>query len=150
MRFAVKHTIALLNGSQSDGLSEMAFSGAGRTEKEDVFMTRNKVRGGQIEDQTSIHLLVEGEIEIIECVEVSKAGSFSPAFQQAIAAAGELIRNQTGDQIDGRHRFSLGLLDAGFQYRSHGAQAQFLQSTLEFDDVHSCCSSVLALIRSRY
>ncbi len=59
--------------------------------------------GGQIEDQTSIQFLVEVKIEIVErLLWVAKLCLFSPPLQQPIASTSELIRNEAGDQIEGR------------------------------------------------
>jgi len=66
--------------------------------------------GGQLKDQAAIHLLVEGEIEVVESLErVAERGLLAPAFQHAVGAAGEFIGDQAGDQIQGGHRFGLGL-----------------------------------------
>src|SRR5205823_9674919 len=46
----------------------MAFAGAGRTEKECIFSASDERGRRQIEDQAPVHLLVEVEIEIVECL----------------------------------------------------------------------------------
>jgi len=48
--------------------------------------------GGQVEDQTTIHLLVEVEVEVIEApLRVAELGLLGPALQQAIAATSEFV-----------------------------------------------------------
>jgi hypothetical protein len=40
-------------------------------------------KGGQIEDQTAIHLGIEGEVEVVEgFLRIAKPGLLAPAFQQ--------------------------------------------------------------------
>jgi hypothetical protein len=62
---AVEYAVTLLDGGLADGLSQVTFAGAGWTEKQGVFVPGDKSAGGQIEDQAAIHLLVEGEVEVI-------------------------------------------------------------------------------------
>jgi hypothetical protein len=54
--------------------------------------------GGQLEDQTAIHLFVEVEVEVVEGPErVAELGLFAPALQHAVGAAGEFIGDQAGE-----------------------------------------------------
>src|SRR3954454_18021249 len=80
--FPVEDPISLLDCRQSDGLCEMTLAGAGWTEKQSIFVLCNKVGCCQIKYQTAIHLLVEGEVEIIESgLGIPKLRFLSPAFQ---------------------------------------------------------------------
>ena len=89
----------------------MALAGTRWTKKECILATIDKVATGQFEEQTAIHLLVKAEVEVIECLEwVTKARLLAPTFQQAITTKDQLIGDQTGDEINRRHGFSLGLL----------------------------------------
>ena len=45
----------------------------------------------------------------------------APPLEQAVRAAGELIGDQTRDQVDGRHGFGLGLAQPGFQHDGDAA-----------------------------
>jgi hypothetical protein len=104
----------------TDGLRQMAFACAARTEKERIFPSRDESARGEIEYQTAVHLRIESEIEVVErLVGVAKAGLLSAAVQQAIRAPGEFIRDQTRNQINGRHDFGLRLLQACFEYARH-------------------------------
>jgi hypothetical protein len=104
----------------------------------------------QIEDQAAIHFRIEGEVEVVQgLVWIAEAGLLAPAFQQSIAAACEFVRDQTRDQIDGRHGFGLGLAQACFQHGRDAAEPELAQSALQFRDVHGLRSSVLSWIRSR-
>jgi hypothetical protein len=73
----------------------------------------------------------------------------APAFEQSVAAAGEFIRHQAGDQIDRHHGFGLGLAQPSFQHSGHAAESELPQGPLQFRDVHSGVSLVLSWIRSR-
>src|SRR6516225_7918732 len=105
----------------------------------------------QIEDQAAIHLLVEVEIEVLEAhLRIAKLCLFPAPFQKSVAAASQFVRHQTGEEVDGCHRFRLGLLQACFQHRGHTTEAQLTQSTIQLDEIHSGCSLVLRLMKSRY
>jgi hypothetical protein len=55
-------------------------------------MTSDEGSGGQVEDQTAIHLLVEVEVEVVEvALWVAKLGLLGSALQQTIAATGEFV-----------------------------------------------------------
>ena len=115
--FAVEHTIALLDGGLADGLCQMTFSGAGRTEKQSIFVTGDEGAGGQVEDQTAIHLGVEVEVEVVQgFLRVAKLSLLAPALQQTIATTSEFVRDQAGDQVDGWHGFDLSLVETSFEH----------------------------------
>ena len=123
---AVEHAIALLDGGLADGLGQVTLAGAGRAEKQGVFVPGDEGAGGEIEDQAAIHLLVEGEVEVVEGLLRSRgtAACFVPPLQQAVAAPGEFVGDQAGDQVDGGHRFGLRLAQSGLEHGGHAAQPE--------------------------
>ena len=64
-------------------------------------------------------------------------------------AARELVGDEAGEEIDGRHRFGLSLMKAGFEHGGHAAEAELAQRSLQFDEVHDWFSWVLSAMRSR-
>ena len=85
----------------------------------------NESGGGEVEDEAAVHLRVEGEVEIVErTIGIPEAGLLAPALQQAIGPAFQFVGDQAGDEVDGRHRFSLRLMDSGFEHGSHAAEAE--------------------------
>ena len=89
----------------------MTLSGTRWTKEKCILPAIDKVAAGQLEEQTAIHLLVEAEVEVIEGLEgVTKARLFTASFQESITTSDEFISHQTGDEINRRHGFSLGLL----------------------------------------
>ena len=55
-------------------------------------MTGDEGGGRQIENQTAIHLGIEGEVEVIEVfLWIAKLGLLAPTFQQAIAATDKFV-----------------------------------------------------------
>src|ERR1700687_2898057 len=115
MRFAIQHAVALLNGGVTDGLGEMTFPGTTWAQKQGIFAARDEGAGSEIKHQTAIHLRIKSEVEVVErLVGITKAGLLSAAVQQAVRAAGEFVRDQTRDQINGRHGFRFGLPSARF------------------------------------
>ena len=63
---AVEHAIPLLDSGVADGLGQMTLARAGWTEKQGIFVARDKGAGGQVEDQAAIHLLIEVEVEVVQ------------------------------------------------------------------------------------
>ena len=60
VRLAVDDAIALLDRGAADGLGEMALARTGRPEQERVFALGDEAGGGELEDERSADLLVEG------------------------------------------------------------------------------------------
>ena len=85
---------------------------------------------------------------------IAEAGLFAPAFQQPVGAARQFVGDQTREQIDGRHRFGLGLMQARFQHGGHAAETELAQarcSSLRFIRWFSWLWwSVRSSMRSRY
>ena len=141
---AIEYAVSLLDGGLADGLRQMTLAGAGRTEKQGVFVARDEGAGGEIEDQTAIHLLVESEVEVVEgLLGVAELGLLFPTLQEALATQGEFVGDQAREQIDGGERFGLGLAQTGLQHGGHSAQAKLFERTIEFDQIHSSISLVL-------
>ena len=57
-------------------------------------------------------------------VGVAKGGLFAPAIQEPLAAAGQLVTYQTGDQIDRRHGLGLRLAQSGLQHGGSAAEPE--------------------------
>jgi len=82
-------------------------------------------RGRQIENQTAIHLGIEGEVEVIEgFLRIAKLSLLAPTFQQAVATTSKFVGNQTGDQVDGRHGFDLSLVQTHLEHSCDSTQPQ--------------------------
>jgi len=94
-------------------------------------VTGDEGAGGQVEDQTAIHLRVEGEVELVEgLVRVAKLGLFASAIQQSLAPPGQLVADQTRDQIDWGHGFGLSLAQSCFEYSGYPAEPKLSKCTL--------------------
>ncbi len=116
--------MALPNGSQADGLSEVTLPGARRTEEESVFSAIDELGGGELEDQAAIHLLVEVEIEGIEgLVRLAKQSVLGTALEQPIGSDGELVGDERGKEIDRSHVSALRFEDTRLEGLGHAAEA---------------------------
>src|SRR5882672_62633 len=103
----------------------MTFARTGWTQEKCVFVARDERGGRQIEDQTTIHLLIEVEVEVVErSLRITKLRLFSSPLKQPFAATSEFVGYQAGDEIDGRHRFHLGLVQTRLEHGSNAAEAQ--------------------------
>jgi len=140
---AIENAVSLLDGGLADGLRQVTLAGSGWTEKQCVFVAGDEGAGGEIEDQAAIHLLVEGEVEVVEgLLGVAELGLLFPPLQQALATQGEFVGDQAGEQVDGGERFGLRLTQTSLQRGGHPAQAKLFESTCEFDEIHSSSSLV--------
>ena len=80
---------------------------------------------GEIEDQASIHLLIEVEVEVVEgFLRITELRLFSSPFEQSLAATSEFVRYQAGEEVDGRHRLRLGLMQTRLEHGSDASEAQ--------------------------
>lgn len=88
----------------------MALAGARRSEKERVLALLNEACSREFVDQHAVHLLVEIKIKGVErAVGISKAGEFVTAGQEAVFTALQFVRDERGDEIEGRQPFRLGV-----------------------------------------
>jgi hypothetical protein len=55
---------------------------------------------------------------------IAEGGLFAPPFEQPLTAPGQLIGDQARDQIDGRHGFSLRVMQSGFQHGGDAAEPE--------------------------
>jgi hypothetical protein len=103
----------------------MALTRARRPQKQGIFTAFDEPGSGQIEDQTAVHLGIEGKVEVVErLLRVAKLGLLAATFQQAITAPHQFVGHQCRDQVDGRHGLGLGLVEASFQDGGHPSQPQ--------------------------
>src|ERR1700722_10683915 len=103
----------------------MTLAGARRPKKQAVFMASDEGAGSEIEHQTTIHLAVEVEVEVIESfVRVSERGLFFSSFQQSIATTSEFVGDEAGEEIDRGHGFGLSLAQASFEHGGDTSQAK--------------------------
>src|SRR5215471_2770831 len=103
----------------------MRLARAAWAQKQPVFPLADEPTGGQVKDQTAIHLRIEAEIEVVEGLQrVAESGLFAPPLQESITAPGQLVGDQARDQINRRHGFGLGLTQTGFQHGSYAAEPE--------------------------
>ena len=73
--FAVDDAVALLDRGAADGLGNVALARTGRADQEGVFALGDETRGGELEDERAVDLLVEDEVEAVErAVGVAESG----------------------------------------------------------------------------
>src|ERR1700691_4744810 len=110
VRFAIQHAIALLDDSVPVGLCAVTLTASTRTKEQCVLPPSDPCGGGQVEDQTAVHLWVELEVEVIQLlVWVTELRLLVAPLQQSLAATGKFVGDQDGDQIDGSHGLGLSL-----------------------------------------
>src|SRR5215471_18424363 len=130
MGFAVDHLVALQNRRLTDGLGQMTLARAAGAEKQGILAAIDEAAGGEIEHQAAVELWVELKIEVVErLVGIAEAGLFAATLQQPARPFGELVVDQSRQQIDGSHRLSLRLMQTRFQNGGHAPEAKLAQAT---------------------
>jgi hypothetical protein len=144
MRLTIDHPIALADDRFPDGLGQVTFPGAGWTKKKCIFAASDERGRRQVKDHAPIHFLVKVEIEVVEGhLRIAKLCLFPAPFQQSVAATSQFIGHQTGEEVDGGHRFRLRLLQARLQHRNDAAETQlvaiFLAKAAKKNRTYSPC-----------
>ena len=141
---AVDHAEALLDGCAADGLGEVALAGSRRTEEERVLVAVDELPGGELEDQSAVHLLVEVPVEGIEgAIGVAKLSRLDAPGEQPVGAPRELVGDERRDEVDRCPALGLSLQESRFEPLGHAAETELLQGADELDQVHGRSSSRL-------
>ena len=95
MGFTIDHTVALVDRRAANGLREMTFAGARRTQEEDVLALQDEAPGGEFVDEGAVHLFIEIEIKTLEgAIGVAEARLLEPSCNEPVLTAHELIADQ--------------------------------------------------------
>jgi hypothetical protein len=139
VRLAVGDLGALQDDGQPERLGEVALAGAGWSEEERILGSREEPAGRKLEDQRTVHLLVEVEVEV-EVVEglplVAEAGALDPALDEAVAASEELVGHERAKEVQRREAAGLGLQDAQLQVLGHSGEPELAEGTVDLGQVH--------------
>src|ERR1700674_1255661 len=85
VRFAIEDPVALQNGRLADGLSQMTLACSTGAEKQGVLPFGDEAAGGEVENQTTVHLRIKSKVKTIKRpVGVTEAGLLASAFQQPV------------------------------------------------------------------
>jgi hypothetical protein len=141
MRLEVDDAAALLDRGLADRLGEMALAGAGRSEEERVFMLGDEARGGEVEDERTVQLPIEIEIEGVEGLGgIAKVRLRAAPGEQAILPPDEFIGDERGDEIERSLTLGLRLAEARIQDIRHAREAELAECAIEFGKRHSMVS----------
>ncbi len=111
----------------------------------------HEASGRELEDELTIHLLVEVEIEAIEAfAAVAKARLFDAAAEQAILSTEQFVADQRRQEVEVRQSLGGSALHSDFQHVGHAREAQLAQRAINFDEVHGVSPSVMRRTTSRY
>src|ERR1051326_9020461 len=129
--------------------AQMTLARTRRTGEQGVLVSGDEVGGGEVKDEAAVHLLVEVEVEVIECLLwITKLGRLSATIQQ------------TGQCDDAIHRKPDRRLDqpapcarfepdgGGFPTRRRYRQDGVVLRYVEVQSDSWFCSSVFMLMRS--
>jgi hypothetical protein len=87
----VEHQEVLADGLITDGLGQMRFADAGRTEEQDIFGFADKLARRQIVNLLFVDGRIETPIEVLQWFEGVEVGGLGAAFQLALLADVEFV-----------------------------------------------------------
>ncbi len=88
--------VAGLGGSDRQGDGEVGFSGAGRSEQDDVGLGGDEVGHPQVHDQLAVQVLGVGEVEILQRLQGGEPGPADPGVGAVGLAGGDLPAQHRG------------------------------------------------------
>src|SRR5207244_11833650 len=95
--------MALLDDGEADRLRQVALARARGPEEEPIGVLGDPARGGELEDEGPVHLLVEVEVKGVEpLADVAKVGELHPAFEEAILPTEQFVLYEPREEIDRR------------------------------------------------
>ena len=107
-------------------------------------------RGGQLEHEGAIHLLVEVKVEGIQALaDVAEARLLHPPFEEPILPPDQLVLDEAREKVDRRQLLGLRFEQAGLKPGGEAGAAELAQGALQFDDVHGVTSWVFRAMTSR-
>ena len=146
----VEDLMALVDRGPPEGLREMTLAGAGRAEEEGILVLRDETAGGELVDQSAIHLLVKREVKAVErAIGVPEACLLVPPGQQAGPAAGPARRRRgPRGSPSGASRSVWACRSRASRTSAMPGEAELAEGAVEFDEIHDV-SPVLRSMRSR-
>src|SRR5439155_22668627 len=123
--FTIEDAITLLNAGLTNSLGQMTLARTGRSLEQSVFVFSDEAGGGEVEDEAAVHLLVEVEVEVIECLlRIAELGGLSATVQQTVTATIQFIGNEARDEINRHHALGVSLMSPRFQYGGDAAETE--------------------------
>ena len=105
--------------------------------------------GGELVDQSAIHLLVKREVKAIErAIGVPEACLLVPPGQQLVLPPDQLVADEGREEVERGEPLGLGVPEPGLQDIGHAGEAELAEGAVEFDEIHDV-SPVLRSMRSR-
>ena len=141
--------MALVDRGPPEGLREMTLTGAGRAEEEGILVLRDETAGGELVDQSAIHLLVKREVKAVErAIGVPEACLLVPPGQQPVLPPDQLVADEGREEVERGEPLGLGVPEPGLQDIGHAGEAELAEGAVEFDEIYDV-SPVLRSMRSR-
>ncbi len=89
----------MFDGFVAQGLGQMRFAHAGRTQEQDVFAFAQVVAGGQLEDLFAVDGGIELPVEIFQAFERAEVGGFGATGQHSLMAHVEFVLEDEFEEL---------------------------------------------------
>ena len=96
---AVEDEKSLLDRLAADGLGEMRFSDARRSDEKDVAALADEVAGGEVIDRLALERGIEAPVEVVEGLQFSEGGELEVSCDEAFLAHVQLVLQDQFEEI---------------------------------------------------
>ena len=114
------------------------FACTGWPDQQDVLALRDEASGRQLEEEGTIHFLVEAEVEAVErSRRIAEACLDTPPVEQTILPALQFVVDEGREQIQRGEPFGLRMPQARFEDVGHPGEAERAECAIEFEEGHA-------------
>jgi hypothetical protein len=138
---AIEDGAALLDDVESEGLDDVTFSDAGRSEQENVAMLAEETSGGEVEDLLLGELRIEGPVEGVEGFEIAEAGGIDASLDLSIGADEEFVLEEEFKEVGMAELVGLCFVESDVEALSESGESELAKRGGE-SVVHGVASKV--------
>lgn len=119
--------VAEANGAVAEGLGEVTFTGAARSDNEDGDLFLDKAAGGKVDDEGAVNGGIEREVEFLKGFVITEVGASQGEGKFFLRTAGHFILQDEGKEIEVREFVVNGLTVSGIEGIKDPGEAQFFE-----------------------
>jgi hypothetical protein len=124
---------AVLDGAVADGDGQVGLATAGLAEEDQVAPLGDQLRSQVGPQQGEAQAGLEGEVEVLDGLQVGEAGLADLALHTCVASVGDLLGEQDGEQLAGAPALGLGAVAQVAPVAAGVGQVQTLEQRLQVE-----------------
>ena len=137
----IEHGFAALDQFVTEGLSQVAFTHAGRADEEQIVLFIEEAPGGQLVDPGSVDL-VEAEVEALQAALIAESCGFDTALYGALLSQVDFVLEEGFEEGFMGQLMPPGFLQSQLQVLVHAAEAEFFE-VLSYRFIHKQLKQML-------